>query len=170
MICNSDSYYWNFINFKAIYGFVGVWTFSWFGLALPIFDWASTFQLQQPPTQNNSTWHAPPTPNTICLAGWSVPCPWESFIISTQSCRTTRGCIGCFVSDILSIGRFEQLRRANFNCFDHLGTARVYLSNRPMPWGSTAPIATMSTPPDRDQKRDRPRWSSQLHREWVGAV
>ena len=29
MVCNSDSYYWNFINFKAIYGFVRVWTFSW---------------------------------------------------------------------------------------------------------------------------------------------
>ena len=35
MVCNSDSYYWNFINFKAIYGFVRVWTFSW---------WAKSFQ------------------------------------------------------------------------------------------------------------------------------
>ena len=29
MICNSDSYYWNFINFKAIYGFVRVSLISW---------------------------------------------------------------------------------------------------------------------------------------------
>ena len=29
MVCNSDSYYWNFKNFKAIYGFVRVWMFSW---------------------------------------------------------------------------------------------------------------------------------------------
>ena len=29
MVCNSNSYYWNFLNFKAIYGFVRVWTFSW---------------------------------------------------------------------------------------------------------------------------------------------
>ena len=29
MIHNSDSYYWNFINFKAIYGFVRVSLISW---------------------------------------------------------------------------------------------------------------------------------------------
>ena len=29
MVCNSDSYYWNFKNFKAIYTFVRVSTFSW---------------------------------------------------------------------------------------------------------------------------------------------
>ena len=32
MICNSDSYYWNFINFKAIYGFVRVSLISWWPL------------------------------------------------------------------------------------------------------------------------------------------
>jgi len=29
MVCNSDSYYWNFIKFKAIYGFVRVSLISW---------------------------------------------------------------------------------------------------------------------------------------------
>ena len=29
MICNSDSHYWNFTNFKAIYGFVRVSLISW---------------------------------------------------------------------------------------------------------------------------------------------
>ena len=29
MVCNSDSYYWNFKNYKAIYAFVRVFTFSW---------------------------------------------------------------------------------------------------------------------------------------------
>ena len=29
MVCNSDSYYWNLKNFKAIYTFVRVSTFSW---------------------------------------------------------------------------------------------------------------------------------------------
>jgi len=29
MVCNSDSYYWNFKNFKAIYGFVRVSLISW---------------------------------------------------------------------------------------------------------------------------------------------
>lgn len=41
-------------------------------------------------------------------------------------CQTTRGYIGCFISDILSIGRFRQPHHANFNCFNCLGTARVH--------------------------------------------
>ena len=36
MICNSDSYYWNFINFKAIYGFVRVSLISWCWGAQPL--------------------------------------------------------------------------------------------------------------------------------------
>ena len=31
MVCNSDSYYWNFKSFKAIYTFVRVSTLTWFG-------------------------------------------------------------------------------------------------------------------------------------------
>ena len=36
MVCNSDSYYWNFINFKAIYGFVRVSLISWCHSTIPL--------------------------------------------------------------------------------------------------------------------------------------
>ena len=87
-----------------------------------------------PATSNSKRFDLTCTSNTqYNLSSWNDQRPVLGSHLSSahKAARTTRGCIGCFVSDILSIGRFEQLRRANFNCFDRLGTARVYLSNRP---------------------------------------
>ena len=75
--------------------------------------------------------HSQHLPQPVYLE-WSVPCSQETdskylklLIISMQMCQMTRVYMGCFISDILSIGQCAQLHHANFNCFDCLGTARV---------------------------------------------
>ena len=106
-----------------------------------------SIHIPTPTTSNTKQFNLPCTRNTCHnLSTWNDQRPVLGRLIA--SVETTRGYIGWFVSDILSIGRFGQSRHANFNCFDRLGTARVcaYLPNCPTPRGSTTQTAAMSTP------------------------
>jgi hypothetical protein len=117
-----------------------------------------SIHIPTPTTSNTKQFNLPCTRNTCHnLSTWNDQRPVLGRLIA--SVETTRGYIGWFVSDILSIGRFGQSRHANFNCFDRLGTARVCASlpNCPTPRGSTTQTATMSTPPGPGRGQDQPR-------------
>ena len=117
-----------------------------------------SIHIPTPTTSNTKQFNFPCTHNTCHnLSSWNDQRPVLGRLIA--SVETTRGYIGCFVSDILSIDRFGQSRHANFHCFDRLGTARVcaYSPNCPTPRGSTTQTATMSTPPGPGQGQGQPR-------------
>ena len=106
MICNSDDYYWNFIKFKAIYGFVRVSLIFWcqcrtYGLSN---GWSSQRHdinhWDMPTSQSLSTWsNCPQTPLKFEI----YPCLTQRVMHRDVNCTVYVGCnMGHIMGDFVS--------------------------------------------------------------------